>query len=133
MPMSRFLCLGKAFVCSGQSRTLKDPLYRINFASELFTNEPTRWCRPIGGVQRCPDWAVMRTKRNERCGAPRAAIATGTSVPFQEKQMYKMKTVLFAAVLMAASLVALTPEMAQAHSHKVCHWEHHHQVCHWVH
>ena len=47
--------------------------------------------------------------------------------------MYKMKTVLFAAVLMAASLVALTPEMAQAHSHKVCHWEHHHQVCHWVH
>jgi hypothetical protein len=47
--------------------------------------------------------------------------------------MYKMKTVLLAAVLMAASLVALTPELAQAHSHKVCHWEHHHQVCHWVH
>jgi len=48
--------------------------------------------------------------------------------------MHKMKTVLFGALVMVATLTALMPEMAQAYSHKVCHWDHHHhRVCHWVH
>ncbi|MGA7776422.1 MAG: HHHH-motif protein [Paraburkholderia sp.] len=45
-----------------------------------------------------------------------------------------MKTVLFAGLMPAASLAALTRGMAQAHSHRECHWDnHHHRVCHWVH
>lgn len=37
--------------------------------------------------------------------------------------MHKMKTVLFAGLMPAASLAALTRGMAQAHSHRECHWD----------
>jgi hypothetical protein len=58
----------------------------------------------------------------------------GSPSRIRSRRMHKMKTVLFAGLMMVASLAALTPEMAQAHSHKVCHWDHHHhRVCHWVH
>lgn len=51
----------------------------------------------------------------------------------RRSRLHKMKTVLFASLVLAASLAELTPEMAQAHSHKVCHWDHHHhRLCHWV-
>lgn len=44
-----------------------------------------------------------------------------------------MKNLLFAGLLTVVAFVALAPEIAQAHSHKVCHWDHHHhRVCHWV-
>ncbi|MFP6561381.1 HHHH-motif protein [Paraburkholderia sp. B3] len=40
------------------------------------------------------------------------------------------------ARILAATTVAfavLTPAIANAHSHRVCHFDHHHhRVCHWV-
>ncbi|WP_206951463.1 HHHH-motif protein [Trinickia acidisoli] len=44
-----------------------------------------------------------------------------------------MKTFLKAIVLAAVATAALVPAIAEAHSHRVCHFDHHHhRVCHWV-
>ena len=51
--------------------------------------------------------------------------------------MRKIKLKLVAALLSAVSFTVLVPAVAEAHSHKVCHWEHHHMhvhhACHWEH
>jgi hypothetical protein len=57
--------------------------------------------------------------------------------PFFGEIMRKIKLKLVAALLSAVSFTVLVPAVAEAHSHKVCHWEHHHMhvhhACHWEH
>ncbi|MCG5078484.1 HHHH-motif protein [Paraburkholderia tagetis] len=44
-----------------------------------------------------------------------------------------MKYVAKTLTVMAVALAVLAPALAEAHSHKVCHWDHHHhRVCRWV-
>ena len=71
-------------------------------------------------------------------GTPAVTVTTTTPIAIIDgrTKVMKMKALLFASLVTAAAVVALAPEVAQAHSHQVCHWEHHHwhrhRVCHWV-
>jgi hypothetical protein len=42
-----------------------------------------------------------------------------------------MKSLLLSTLVAAVTLTAFATQ-AQAHPHRVCHFEHHHRVCHWV-
>lgn len=44
--------------------------------------------------------------------------------------MYRIAKILMAT---AAALAIVTPAIADAHPHRVCHFDdHHHRSCHWV-
>jgi hypothetical protein len=44
-----------------------------------------------------------------------------------------MKTLLKTLTITALAAAVLVPAIAEAHPHRVCHFEHHHhKVCHWV-
>ncbi|MBL3967390.1 hypothetical protein H3O04_33500 [Burkholderia sp. KCJ3K979] len=44
-----------------------------------------------------------------------------------------MKTLLKTLTAAAVAAAVLVPTIAEAHPHRVCHFEHHHhRVCHWV-
>ncbi|WP_323120233.1 HHHH-motif protein [Burkholderia alba] len=44
-----------------------------------------------------------------------------------------MKALLMSTLVAAVSFALLVP-VAEAHPHKVCHFDHHHhRTCHWVH
>ena len=44
-----------------------------------------------------------------------------------------MKAFLKTIVVAAVATAVLAPAIAEAHPHKVCHWNHHHhRVCRWV-
>ena len=68
-------------------------------------------------------------------GTPAVTATTTTNIATIDgrTKMKKMKAILFASLVTMVAFAGLVPEIAQAHSHKVCHWDHHHhRVCHWV-
>lgn len=47
--------------------------------------------------------------------------------------MKKTGRSIITCLTVLTALAGMLPALAQAHSHKVCHYDHHHhRVCHWV-